>query len=89
MNENAGPEYLFYYKAAITKLSMLVILIMGSCMPAFYLLGIIALACQYIVDRLMLSYFYRIPPMYSEILTLETIDLMKYVTPINLIMLFW
>ena len=45
LNENSGPEYFFYYKAAITKLSISVILLMGSCMPAFYLLGIIALAC--------------------------------------------
>ena len=58
-------------------------------MPAFYLLGIIALACQYIVDRLTLCYFYRLPPMYSEVLTLETLDILKYVPPITLTMLFW
>lgn len=40
----AGPEYVFFYKAAVTNLTMLVCFILGGCMPAFYLIGIVAVA---------------------------------------------
>ena len=89
IEQQAGPIYYFHYKAAITKLSIALIILMGCCMPAFFLLGILALSIQYIMDRLTLCYFYRLPPMYSEFLTLQTLDFMKYLPPISLTMLFW
>lgn len=85
----AGPEYIFFYKAAVANLTMMVCFILGGCMPAFYLIGIVAIATQYTVDRVSLAYHYRLPPMYSEILTLGTLEMMSWIPLVTLIMLFW
>lgn len=58
-------------------------------MPIFYLIGVIALGVQYVIDRLTLAYFYRLPPMYTELMTIVTLELMSWVPLATLSILFW
>jgi hypothetical protein len=38
---------------------------LGPALPFLYLIGTIAIFVQYIMDRLELAFFYRLPPKYS------------------------
>lgn len=86
---HAGPDYHFYQKYSVTNLSIIACLLLGFCMPILYVIGIMAIIMQYFVDRLTLSYFYRLPPMYSERLTLASLDLLRWIPLFSLCCLFW
>lgn len=85
----AGPEYLFFLKVATTNLTLLCCFIMGGCMPAFYLIGMAAIAIQYIMDRYLLARHFRRPPMYSEIMTLNTFEIISWIPLVTLFLQFW
>jgi len=73
---HAGPEYSFHSKQASTTLLVFVTLIFGPILPLLYVVAIFAALVQYIADKVLLSYFNRLPPSYSEQLTLQSIDMM-------------
>ena len=85
----AGPEYPFYYKCANTNLMVFICLIFGPAMPLLYFISLFALAIQYTTDRLLLTYFYRIPPKFSEKLTLQNIRIISFVPIFSLMFTFW
>lgn len=89
MDMNVGPEYPFYYKIAQTKITLWICVMLGPCMPVLYFVGAIAFIVQYIIDRLSLAYFYRLPPMYSERLTLNVVKTLKYYPCVALCIAFW
>lgn len=66
----AGPTYDFYYKCAYVNMVVIITLIFGPVYPMLYLIGAMSLANFYFMERLMLTYFYRIPPKFSEDLTI-------------------
>jgi hypothetical protein len=61
----AGPEYCFYYKCSTSNLIVFTCLIFGPALPILYFVGLVAIGVQYFIDRLALTYFYRLPPKYS------------------------
>lgn len=65
-----GPAYCHEYKVANTNLLVFSCLIFGPAMPILYLCGLIGVANHYIMDRINLTYFYRLPPKYSEKITI-------------------
>lgn len=86
---HAGPEYFFYYKCALTNLIVLTCILFGGSMPVLYFIGLVAVALQYLFERWALTFFYRLPPKYSESLTLTTIALIGYAPVCALAILFW
>jgi hypothetical protein len=67
---HAGPEYCFYYKCSNASVIVFSCLIFGPSMPLLYIIGFVAVCIQYVTDRVTLTYFYRLPPKYSEKLTI-------------------
>ena len=62
---HAGPEYNFYYKTANTTIMVFITLIFGPALPILYVISLITIGSAYFIDRLSLTYFYRLPPKYS------------------------
>ena len=62
---HAGPEYNFYYKTANTTIMVFITLIFGPALPILYVISLITIGSAYFIDRLALTYFYRLPPKYS------------------------
>ena len=73
---HAGPEYCIYYKCANTNMMVFITLIFGPALPILYFISLCSLCCQYFIERLTLAYFYRIPPKFSDKLTLLNIKIM-------------
>jgi len=86
---HAGPEYAFYYKCANTNLVVFICLIFGGCMPLLYFIGMFAIAMSYFMDRLALTYFYRLPPKFSEKLNIDSLKLMSLAPLFGLMILVW
>jgi len=85
----AGPAYEFHYKTANTNLIVFTSLIFGPMFPVLYFVALYAIGVQYVTERLTLTYFYRLPPKFSEELTLLNIKIMKVAPFINLIFTTW
>ena len=66
----AGPEYCFHFKSANTNLIVFTSLIFGPMMPILYFMCLYSIGIQYFMERVTLTYFYRLPPKFSEKLTI-------------------
>lgn len=85
----AGPRYLYHYSFLYTNLIVFTCLLIGPSLPILYFCGLLGIFNLYIVERLALAYFYRKPPVYSEQITLVSIDIMVFIPAINLISTLW
>lgn len=65
----AGPEYLFHLKTASLNAVLFTSVVLGVAFPYFYLIAILAITVQYLVERYTLAMFYRLPPKFSLNLT--------------------
>ena len=89
LDMNAGPEYYFYWRCAITHITIIICVVFGYCMPVLYLVGFVSIYIQYIFDRYRIAYFYRLPPMFNTELTLNLCSYMNIASIVGLCMLFW
>lgn len=54
-----------------------------------YFIGMIAVFILYVVDRSTLCYFYKLPPMYTDRLTLFFLRFISKIPIVALCILFW
>jgi hypothetical protein len=66
----AGPEYSFDSKLANTNMLIFLTIIFGPMIPLLFPIAFFAVLVQYLSEKVLLSYFYRLPPKYSEKLVL-------------------
>ena len=85
----AGPEYCIYYKCANTIMMVFITLIFGPALPILYVISLFSICCQYIIDRLTLAYFYRLPPKFSDELSYLCIRTMQVAPLPSLIFTYW
>jgi hypothetical protein len=62
---------------------------LGAVFPIFYSIAVIAILIQYIVERLTLALFYRLPPKFSLDLTLLNLKILSYGPIFGLLLSFW
>lgn len=89
MDMHAGPEYPFYLKFSNTNLVVFICIVFGGSMPMLFAIGMLAIAIQYFMDRLALTYFYRLPPKFGEQLNITSLKLMSVAPVIGLCILLW
>lgn len=66
---NAGPEYNFVKKTGSLNCVLFMTLIFGTIFPGFYLIALIGIGVQYVVERYSIACFYRLPTKFSLLLT--------------------
>jgi hypothetical protein len=54
-----------------------------------YLIGMIAIGNQYIMERLSLTYLYRLPPNYNEKMTKSSLNILSFAPLFALSILLW
>ena len=89
MDLHAGPDYPFYYKVANTNLMVFACFMFGGSMPVLYIIGMAATAITYFMDRVTLTYFYRLPPKFTEKINIDSLKLMSFAPLFGLMILFW
>ena len=65
----AGPEYVFSTKMATLNCVLLSTICLGTAFPVLYVISLVAICVQYVVDRYSLATFYRLPHKQSLDLT--------------------
>lgn len=78
INNYSGPVYLMHYKYAAILNIVFVTFTFGFGIPLLYPIAAAALFILYIVEKLMLYYAYRLPPMYDERLSQSVLDQLYY-----------
>lgn len=68
---------------------VIISLIFGPMLPILYFIGLFSLGNQYFMERLTLTYFYRIPPKFTSKLTTMTIRIMQICPIVSLLVTFW
>jgi len=86
---NAGPEYSFETKLANTTMLVFVTLMLGPMLPLLYPVALVSIVVQYFTDKVFLTYFFRLPPKYSERLTLQNIKMMLAAPVLGLMVNYW
>lgn len=86
---HAGPEYPFYYRCAYLNMVSIICIFFGPAFPHLYFIGLISVFNFYIMERLTLTYFFRIPPKFNESLTLQIISNISWIPIFSLMLSFW
>ena len=74
----SGPQYLMHFKYAHILNIVFVAFTFGFGIPILYPIAAIALLVLYLVEKSMLYYAYRLPPMYDERLSQSVLNMMGY-----------
>jgi hypothetical protein len=86
---HGGPDFLLSYRFAALLLQISVALLYGIAVPILYPIVTASLLIQNVVDRLLLCYFYRAPPIQNQSSTLLTLSIIKVVGILSLFHHFW
>lgn len=89
MDLKAGPEYPFQTRLAKTMLLVFAVVTFGPMMPLLYPIGAAGALIQYVSDKVLLVYFYRMPKQYSVKLTQSSLKAMLFTPFICLAVSFW
>lgn len=85
----SGCDYSIDYRYATILLNISVAFLFGTAMPYLYLTAFLAFAILYTNERMVICYFARKPPSFDENMTLETLNIIKYVPFVMLPFVFW
>ena len=66
INLYAGPEYLMHFKYSSILVQVYVSFMYGLFIPLLIPIALIGIINMYLVERLSLAYYYRVPPMYDH-----------------------
>ena len=61
----SGPEFLIHYKHSIILNSIWVTMLLGPGFPILFPISLMSMIILYMIEKLMLAYSYRKPPMYD------------------------
>ena len=67
----------------------MICLMMGICMPLLYFVAAWGLFVNYVVDRLALAYYYKLPSKFNEKLTKTAIHTLNFLPLFTLPFIFW
>lgn len=78
INSYSGPVYFMHFKYAGLLNIIFVTMTYGFGIPILFPIAACAILCLYLVEKTMLFYAYRLPPMYDERLSQAVIRLLYY-----------
>ena len=78
INTYSGPVYMMHFKYAGLLNIVFITMTFGFGMPILFPIGAVAIFVLYLVEKTMLFYGYRLPPMYDERLSQTVINMLYY-----------
>ena len=85
----SGPLYLMHYKYSALLTIVFVTFTFGYGIPVLFPIAAIAILVLYLVEKTMLYYAYRLPPMYDERLSQSVIKTLYYAPIFYLAFGYW
>ena len=89
INTYAGPLYLMHFKYSALLNIIFVTMTYGYGIPILFPIAAFGIVVLYLVEKTMLYYAYRLPPMYDERLSQSVINMLSYAPLIYLGFGYW
>ena len=77
INNVAGPEVMFEIQYSYLFVNIFTTFTFGLAIPVLFPITFLSLVNLYIVDRIMLAYFYRKPPMFASGMSNGALKILK------------
>ena len=78
INSYAGPVYMMHFKYSALLNIIFVTMTYGFGIPILFPIAAFAILVLYLVEKTMLYYAYRLPPMYDERLSQSVLNMLNY-----------
>lgn len=62
----SGPEYFIHYRYSFVLNIVFITFMFGAGLPILFILALVALVCFYCLERLLLAWYYKKPPMFDD-----------------------
>jgi hypothetical protein len=89
VNIYAGPIHAMSFKYSAILTTVTVTFMYGMALPELFPIAAFTFFNYYIFDRLLIVYYYRMPPIYDDKLNQATLDTMKYAPLLLLFFGYW
>ena len=85
----SGPEYLIHFRYSAILVFVGVALVYGTAMPLLYPIALAGFMVLWVNERLLLCYYYRMPPAFDTEITEATLSIMRLLPLLSLPFTFW
>jgi len=89
INLYSGPEYAMHFKYSGMMNMVFVVFMYGLAIPLLFPIALLGFTVLYTVERLLITYFYRKPPMFDEKLNESAISKLKYAPVFMMFFGYW
>lgn len=85
----SGPAYLIHYKYSSLINIVFITFMFGAGLPILFPIAYASFFVFYVVERLLVAYSYREPPLFDQTLNREALQLIKFAPLIYCAITFW
>jgi len=85
----SGPIYYMHYKYSSIMTTTFITFIYGFGMPILFPIAGLSFLVLYLVEKLLLFYGYRLPPMYDERLSQDVLNKLQFAPVLYLVFGYW
>ena len=89
INSYAGPDHFMHFKYVHLMVIVFVTMMYGLAIPILFPIAALAISVLYTVEKSMLFYAYRLPPMYDERLSQSVLNQLYYAPLFMLSFGYW
>ena len=89
MDMYSGPIYYMHYKYSSIMTTCFITFIYGFGMPILFPIACASFIVLYLVEKLLLFYGYRLPPMYDERLSQDVLNKLQFAPLLYLAFGYW
>lgn len=86
---HSGPEYSIHFRYSNILNVCFVTFMYGLGMPVLFVIAAFNFMIQYIQERLLVAYFYQLPPTFDDRLTKNALSLLRFAAVLYLIVGYW
>lgn len=86
---HSGSEHLLFDKYSMTMTFVLVTMLYGFGIPILFPITLAALCMCYFVDKLVIFFYHRSPPMYDDTLNMNSVYYLKWGALMYLASAYW
>jgi hypothetical protein len=89
VNVHAGPDHLLHFKYSSVMTVTYMTFMFGIALPLLFPIAAIAFFVLYVSEKLLVTYYFKKPPMYDEKMNSAAIGILKYAPLFMMFFGFW
>lgn len=85
----SGPEFMIHFRYSTIMNTVFVCLMYGTALPILYPIALMSFVILYILERLLVFYYYKQPPVFDEKMTMNSISMMLWAPFFYMAFSYW